>query len=180
MASTTLFAPQVRSVQPAFEYNGSSGEVKIYFSLSAYNKLDEVKAVSFTIADPNIGSGFGAYSIIKQGAVNKDQFVFNNNEYYIIINFTGNDVILTKNQYYQVQLTFIAQDDTKSLPSQVTLIRPIPPVQEVVIEQNNQTLLSFNKISGFIKYEGESTVESIKDFYFIIGEYTSKIYSNTI
>ena len=39
----TLFAPQVRAVQPAFIYNKQEqiGEVKIYFSLSAYNSDDD-------------------------------------------------------------------------------------------------------------------------------------------
>ena len=183
MASTTLFAPQVRSVQPAFEYNGSSGEVKIYFSLSAYNKPEEIKKVIVTITDPNINSGWGTNSMINNStgkltvAFNKEQI--EDGEYYIKINIANYLKTLTKNQYYQVQLVF-ANDTEESLPSQVTLIRPIPEINKVIIEQNGQTMLSFNKISGFIEYKDGSTLESIKDFYFTIGEYPSKVYSNTM
>ena len=39
MASTTLFAPSVRVVQPAFIYSNGSGAVKVYFTLN-YNTID--------------------------------------------------------------------------------------------------------------------------------------------
>ena len=66
MANTTLFAPQVRSVQPAFEYNKSiGGTVKIYFSLSDFNKENEYTHIRYKIIDPNRESGWGSDSMIK-------------------------------------------------------------------------------------------------------------------
>jgi hypothetical protein len=66
MASTTLFAPQVRAVQPAFVYNKENeSKVKIYFNLSSYNTVNDVKYILYTIIDPNKASTWGANSVIK-------------------------------------------------------------------------------------------------------------------
>ena len=75
MASTTLFAPQVRAVQPAFVYkvdkdaSGSitsvTGSVRVYFNLSSYNTVNDVKYILYTIIDPNKTSTWGTNSVIE-------------------------------------------------------------------------------------------------------------------
>ena len=69
MASTTLFAPQVRAVQPAFVYNaGETSKVKVYFNLSSYNTVNNVGYILYTIIDPNKASTWGTNSVIEAAA----------------------------------------------------------------------------------------------------------------
>lgn len=69
MASTTLFAPQVRAVQPAFVYNkDSESKVKIYFNLSSYNTVNDIKYILYTIIDPNKASTWGTNSVVETTA----------------------------------------------------------------------------------------------------------------
>lgn len=73
MASTTLFAPQVRSVQPAFEYKVTKndkgetnieGSVKIYYSHSEFNNNSQYNKIEYKIIDPNRQSGWGSDSML--------------------------------------------------------------------------------------------------------------------
>ena len=119
MASTTLFAPQVQSIQPAFVYYSESytGEVKIYFSLSSYNDISEIGYIMFSIIDPNQVSGWGSNTMLKKeyfplgyAAISKDEIQQDdfNKKYYIKIRFSSTYFkTFTKNQFYQVQLYFI-------------------------------------------------------------------------
>lgn len=133
MASTSLFAPQVRAVQPAFVYPGG---VKIYFSLSAFNKIEEVKRIKYEISNPNQASTWGTNVICNGEVINNrlpeveiEDFNIKNSsiegEYYFSISLDEKIVV---NQFYQIQiwLSNVDSGDQWSEPSQISLIRPIP------------------------------------------------------
>ena len=197
MASTTLFAPQVRSVQPAFIYDKELGRtVKIYFSLSDYNEGLKNFKIKYTLIDPNISSSWGSNSIINNANeyLEVENIYTENGEYYFEIDFFSQDTeenvfkTLTLNQYYQMQLYLVDENGEESLPSQVTLIRPIAAINEIIIEQAGKNLLAFNKINGAIIYKDSSTIESIKNYYFTLEKeegvikykYTSDMIYNTL
>lgn len=124
MASTTLFAPQIRSVQPAFVYNRSvnaeTGEVTItatvtvYFTPSPLNDMDEdVSYILYSIIDPSLTSTWGSNSMFKgsqiRGYINKNSCVKddNTNEYYFTFSISAtNFKDFSTNKYYQLQLYF--------------------------------------------------------------------------
>ena len=201
MASTNLFAPQVRMVQPAFVYDKdkmNQGEVKIYFSLSSYNNIDEVEGILLTFIDPNLASTWGTNSMIQESVapagylkINFSEIEYNSNtnEYYFILNFTRlNFKSLTKNQYYQIQLyltkidlskeniTYTWLDSNKdniSAPSQASLIRPIEEptlyLNGLSDKENINILQELNVLSGRIEYiEAESKKEIIKEYKYTI------------
>ena len=155
MASTILFAPQVRAVQPAFVYTYNEtfdigvGDAKIYFNISSYNTAAQIKAVLYTIIDPNKSSTWGQNSMIKpeSGFLWGDFPAYDNEakQYCLNIGFGSLVKALTKNQFYQVQLYFVDSSvdkpgivttqwlednkDNISVASQATLIRPIAELQ---------------------------------------------------
>jgi hypothetical protein len=63
MASTTLFAPSVRAVQPAFIYSSSNHTVRVYFTLN-YNPITHVYGLRYSLIDPNKSSIDGGSSMI--------------------------------------------------------------------------------------------------------------------
>ena len=81
--STTVFAPTVRAVQPAFIY--SEGKVKIYFSFSSFNKIDDIKSLRYSLIDPNKKSTYGNNSLI-----------IGTNKKIEILNFSQSKIILTQ------------------------------------------------------------------------------------
>lgn len=160
--SNILYAPQVRAIQPAFEYNTSTktGEMEVYFSFSPYNKLADITEIRYTIINPNLSGGTGVNnSIIKANAdldnfdnvrniyyntVSKEELTQNdenNKEYYFTVNFndTGFNA-MTLDQYYQLQiwLVYDNSNDEKeaniSYASQVSLIRPFCGIEDFVVE----------------------------------------------
>lgn len=176
MASTTLFAPQVRSVQPAFVYNETTGSVKIYYSLSEFNKEGDYNSIRYKIIDPNRAAGWGTDSML-----NGDEYIEIDKPSNGIIEINlldkdnnGDDKfkVFTVNQYYQVQLQLVKKEEGKKIEksawSQVTLIRPIPAISEFVIELGEKNIQEINKISGEIKYVDDTTVEAIKNYYVVI------------
>lgn len=183
MASTSLFAPIVRAVQPAFIYPGG---VDIYFSLSVFNTDTEVKGIKYIVTDPNIVSSYGSNSVIKGGAefattaFNKDQKDNNTGEYYFTIDTTTLKT-LKYNQYYQVQIYLLDKEETEtskaiySAPSQVSLIRPIgqPTLWIDGIESGKEiTLKQIKNISGNISY-GNDITGSEKEY---LAQYKIEIY----
>ena len=189
MASTTLFAPQVRSVQPAFIYEGG-GTVKIYFNLSSYNIPDDIRYILYSITDPNQASSWGSNLMFVQSAsitatellrsisFNKNNKT-SNGEYYIEVQLDDTFKTFTINQFYQVQLYFSQADlpansiitssylsDNKtsiSEPSQVTLIRPIAQ-PNITINGNNSSTYDFSKLTGSIA----DNIETFDSYYCII------------
>jgi hypothetical protein len=132
MASTTLFAPQVRSVQPAFIYKrniiniNNQGRVRIYYSLSAYNNNNAFSYVAFSIVDPNKASTWGSNSMINKNAVPSGVLAVkpkkdNNGNIlnYIEIDLINRDLfnLFTTNQYYQVQLYLLDKNFPNTMVS---------------------------------------------------------------
>jgi len=179
MASTSLFAPIVRAIQPAFIYNTSAhkGKVKIYFSLSSYNNIEEVKGLFYSLIDPNVSSAWGSNSMIKNGSFKIGEIKSddaNSKEYYFEIDFITNGASnfkpLTKNQFYQIQIYLSEKDfpengidaawisensESVSNPSQATLIRPIGS-HELIIDGFNakeeNVFSSLRSFSGRLEY----------------------------
>lgn len=158
MASTSIFAPVVRSVQPAFI---SGGVVRIYFSFSAYDTIIEDRGIYYSLIDPNIASTWGTnnkltdasfnskcQAYVKSAAIQTDSEI---NEKYIEIETES--LNLTVNQYYQVQL-WTYQENEVSVPSQITLIRPIhePAFSfDGMSDDAEISTYNFTKLSGSIQ-----------------------------
>ena len=181
MATTTLFAPQVPAVQPAF-INGE-GEVKIYFSLSAYNEISDITSIRYTLVDPNQKSTWGTNSLFK------DNFDENLNIYYqevlkseweeddpiskrYCINVAYPQLLFSE-QYYQSQLYFVStsgEENSYSPLSQVTLIRPFDGFKSIYIEGLNgsDSLYNFNKLKGYVVPNDPKSVEYIKTYAYKI------------
>lgn len=194
MPSTELFAPIVGAVQPAFIYTDTTGgEVKIYFSYSSYNEYVAGDKINIVITDPNKTSTWGdnkIYEVFDRVIPEANQ----NGLHEITLYFTPtSNVKFVTNQYYQVQLTLKRTKEIGdkeityiSPVSQVTLIRPIPAVSALVIEQfidENELIINpkLNKLSGYIAYSDNSKYELIKEYSFIIKEVGGKsLYSSPI
>lgn len=164
MASKTLYAPQVKPIQPAFTTEDDN--ITIKYSLSKYNTDTEYQKVVVTIIDPNLASGWGANTMI-------------NNADFLVCTPNGNAISipisdlkeLTVNQFYQVQLFLLNEEefngdfnsDKISLGSQVTLIKQInAPVLSVLLS---------NKIPFIDEIQGELTYESKSDLNDYISSY---------
>ncbi len=193
MASTTLFAPQVRSVQPAFIYEGEEGTVKIYFNLSSYNVPNDIRYILYSIIDPNQASSWGSNLMFVQSAsITATELLrsisfdknnkTNNGEYYIEVQLDDAFKTFTTNQFYQVQLYFSQADlpdnliinssylsdnkDNISEPSQVTLIRPIAQ-PNVTIDGNDSNTYDFSKLTGSIA----DNIETFDSYYCVINDH---------
>lgn len=170
--STTVFAPTVRAVQPAFIY--SEGRVKIYFSFSSFNQLNDITKLRYSLIDPNKKSTFGNNSMLISGTykeVEKGNIKETTTaEYFFTIIFNNEEFkSLTVNQYYQVQIELQDNSGDWSTPSQATLIRPIPSYtfeidgldDEV---ENNIESSNLKEIKGRIEYTGGSTKEYLAKY----------------
>lgn len=188
--SKKVFAPTVKTVQPAFVYdtNYLTGGVKIYFSLSSYNAINDVVRLKYTVIDPNMKSTWGANSMFKTGLeaeVPTSSLQKDDKEYYFIIPFNSLKM-LTLNQYYQVQIWLKDKDGDYSAPSQATLIRPIAAPQLNINIPNESTVSidSLSVISGSIYEPGSGNeVEALVKYQleFFIGEkkvYDTKVLDN--
>ena len=186
--STTVFAPQVRSVQPAFIYNNGTGEVKVYFSLSSSNEIEDVNGLKYTFIDPNKKSIWGNNSMLAEDAVaaevSKDNIKYDKlkKEYYFIINLNTLKT-LTLNVYYQIQIYLKDQQGNYSAPSQATLIRPIlQPQLNIDIFNSAITEVEADElenISGSILYSDGSTKEYLTKYKITINEIFAKLAKET-
>lgn len=178
--STSVFAPTVRMVQPAFIY--STGEARVYFSFSSFNTIDDIVGLRYSIIDPNKKSTYGNNSIINIDKNDQEDKIFVNTdeiksgdstiEYYFLINFVMNwekfdELIL--NQYYQVQIELQDKDGNWSAPSQATLIRPISSYIFTIDGLNIDTINNIEssdlkEIKGRIKYTDGSTKEYLAKY----------------
>lgn len=179
--STTVFAPTVRAVQPAFIYN--TGEAKVYFSFSSFNDIDDIIGLRYSVIDPNKKSTYGSNSMVNVEENDKEDKIFvdmesiqsdSTTEYYFTIDFDKLNT-LTLNQYYQIQIELKEKEEEVdgvivvwwSAPSQATLIRPIPSYtfeidglgDEEEIESSN-----LKEIKGIIKYDDGSTKEYLAKY----------------
>lgn len=191
--STTVFAPTVKAVQTAFEYdkNNKIGEIEVHFSLSSYNTIEDIKKLKYTIIDPNQKSAFGSNSVFKEGTEKEIEVtdIQKNNEssedlsYYFIIPFSDLKE-LSVNQYYQVQIYLQDSLGNYSAPSQATLIRPIPKIQEFIINGLKENTLKelkakdLKELKGYLSYVDESTKEYLAEYIIdIFDNENNKVYS---
>lgn len=197
MGSSILFAPQVDAVQPAFVYNKNNGkgEIKIYFSLSAYNNWeDDFTEVRFSLVDPSSGRSllasnmhFDSSKNVYYTAIEKNKI---NHENPCIILNTQNLHELILDKYYQVQIWLAQITDgvtiNMSPASQITLIRPFCGFKDCFIEgidSGENNVYNFNSLTGYFQ-PFSNTQENIKQYYYEILDmndkilYTSKIIEN--
>lgn len=177
MASTSLFAPQVPTIQPAFVYDivKNEGIVDITFKLSFLNEDQDFSGCLVTLKDIK-GDLVGRY--LKK----KDEIHFNNREenYLLQLQLTR----LKINTYYQLQLSLITTNlnlngledesiteawlernkDNLSEISQVSLIRPISKIKQTYIKNLNNESFNGQIIEGWIEYEDGSTLEYIENY----------------
>lgn len=183
--STKLYAPQVRAIQPAFVYdtdNLDSGKVRIYFSLSPYNSLSNFTHIRMTAIDPNQASTWGTNTILinEQSFLDIDKNILislENSEYFYFDFNLNNFKLLTKNQYYQIQLRLVNEEQVSD-PSQISLIRPIgQPTLNIGIE-DNATINELKVVSGNLNYEEElDEVETLAKYNIKIKHDGQEVYS---
>lgn len=173
-----IFAPQVNLIQPAFQYGAATGEnIKIYFSVSTFNTIENIQdlKVDYELRDTNLQAGWGTNIIAQQQNVD---ISFEKNQFVFIINFSQVRNKLVVNQFYEVQLRLRYQGQTSDW-SQKTLIRPIPFVQQIILEQfiNIFNLTSApEEISGYIQYNDGSYIEQIKEIQIRITHNNNEVY----
>ena len=191
MASTSLFAPQVRATQPAFavtiENEVQSGEVKIYFSISAYNSIDDIKGVLITVEDPSKASAWSKNSMLRDFEyyfIEKEDFnsTLTNSEEYVITLSLNDNIFknFTLNRFYQAQLYLVEANATNfnatqnwiqenkdkiSVPSIATLIRPISNINNIIIDglTNLSNISPLKEIKGNITYADDSKIELVSE-----------------
>lgn len=186
--STTVFAPSVKAVQPAFIYDIQNsvnpGEVKVYFSLSSYNNKNEVHGLKYTIIDPNVKSNSSnSSSMLLSSAAFAETTDFtavagSQKDFYFTIQCAELKE-LKLNQYYQVQIYLLDQilyeadgitekDRIYSAPSQATLIRPIerPQLNIDIFQAGIEEVQvdELKNISGLISYPSGSTKEYLAKY----------------
>ena len=186
--STTVFAPTVRAVQPAFIYN--TGEARVYFSFSSFNDINDIMGLRYSIIDPNKKSAYGSNSMVNIEENDKEDKIFVDKaviklgsaaEYYFVIDFTKLKT-LTLNQYYQIQIELKEKEEKVddnvvvwwSAPSQATLIRPILQPQLNIDIFNSEVAEveadELENISGSILYSDGSTKEYLTKYKIVINE----------
>lgn len=152
---STLFAPRVPSVQPAFIYGSTGGTVKINYTLSEFDQGLTNFFVNYIVKDPTRSAATGTNEIAKGevGPLTEAS--------YIEIDF--NEGLFLINQYYQVQIQIEDKEGNTSAWSQMTLIRPIEdPTLEIDLESPIEKL---DYIQGRVVYKPDhTTVEAIQTY----------------
>ncbi len=120
-----LYPPIVDSYMPAFVRTSSC---RVYFSLSVYNSIDDIKSVQIVVNSQSTNqsalnyNSFPAGMIILNGVPNIDETKETDDKYYVTIdsNYLANG-IFGINQFYKVQIRFssVAYDSKRdgSIPS---------------------------------------------------------------
>ena len=200
--SKILYAPQVRAIQPAFEYNKDTGtgEMQVYFSFSSYNSKEDITGMRYSLIDPNQGANNS--TIIKPKVENEIVKNFDSNrnvyynvvpkeklhqnegetEYYFTITFDETFNRMKLDQYYQLQiwLTYFNEEDSLetviSQVSQVSLIRPFCGIKDLIVEglSNENVLSSFDTLIGELIPKSDSK-EYLKEYYYIIEDLKNNI-----
>lgn len=159
MANTSLFAPQIKAIQPAFQYANATTSVNIYFTPSSYTIMNTTVKVGYQLIDPNKKSASGNHVIIKNlpGAEAEYYQDPETQEYYFILQVPSG---LTFEQYYQVQI-YLIDGAVQSPWSQISLIKPVFGYSSTIIINinENQSFISPPSISGSVTPLGTS-----KDF----------------
>ena len=158
--STILYAPQVRAIQPAFEYNtkDGTGEMKVYFSFSSYNNIKDITGIRYSLIDPNQGANnstiikpkeengvvknFDSDRNVYYKYVSEDELCLGENgaEYYFTITFDDTFNTMKLDQYYQLQIWLTNSnmgdflETAISQVSQVSLIRPFCGIKDFIVE----------------------------------------------
>lgn len=132
MASNTLFPPIMDTTQPAFIYNE---KCIVYFQLSNYNSLDDIKGLLFTLVNQKTNKTEldTATFTASQVFIEKNKFVKETSDLYSFSFSVGDtlldDKIILYNKasnfrpdsYYKMQIRFITSSIADSIPKNPTL-----------------------------------------------------------
>lgn len=172
----TLFAPQVRAVQPAFPHDQAN--FNFYFSLSNYNTRSEINTVTLVVKDPTKTSLYGQDTIFTS-TVNMSSAQVEGTEYRVTFSNSSAYWDLTTNgeQYYQAQIYFTNSKGETSDYSQITLLRPIWGINKnassiVVNAEARQVAVS-------ISHKGTSA-ETIDSYYIDIITGGKTVYTSNV
>jgi hypothetical protein len=146
MANTTLFAPQVRAVQPAF----TDTVAKIYFSVP-YNA--SYSYVKYQMRDPSLSSASGA-NLIKEGTISSLTDAITG-ERYIQITTLGQ---LTNDKIYQIQIKIgQASSGKESSWSQVTLIKKVEACSIAIDNEGVLPPYDNLELTGSVYFNADAT-----------------------
>ena len=203
--STNLYPPIVDTYMPAFIATAVEGNCNIYFSLSKYNSLTDIKSVWISVnnqytnesvlADP---LGLKAY----KGTPSVDETREGDDKYYITINKNDlKDKEWALNQLYKVQIRFCSQtpEDAPTMAwvtehassfsewSTVCLIQGIEKPTLTIknfsdAEIGVETIFSAlnNKIVGNVDFKDEEELESYHFSIFKTDNMESSVYESGI
>ena len=193
MASSTLFPPSIQSVQPTFDVD--QGIAKVYFSLSSFNSISDIKQVQISIRYQTNNLNALITSIWPQKIMTseiKESTESGFPPYYIEINGDNltrqvqtNDVVgFLENEILKVQIRFSSDDiDVTNLSelndhlnsfsewSTVTLLRGIkaPSFSIPILENNGTTALIQVGNASFIgSYNIKTRGETLKAYQMLL------------
>ncbi len=108
--NNNLYPPLVQNVMPAYIRSTGNFDYKVYFSISSYNSIDDIRNVQFTLVDTRTNQSMLKSNLYPTGIkitdFYKDTTIKTNFCYYILIN--KNDLIgnFSINNYYKIQMRF--------------------------------------------------------------------------
>lgn len=185
MAGIILYPPVVDTYMPAFIANCADAKCNIYFSLSKYNSLNDIKSVWVSVNnqftnETVLANPLGLKAI--SGAPQVDETREGDDKYYITLNKEDlKDGEWALNQLYKVQIRFCSEDPGSSPTmawmtqnteffsewSTVCLIQGIARPELILrnfsdAEIGIETIFSAlnNKIVGCVNFEDEEELES--------------------
>lgn len=172
--TTNLYPPIVNDIQPAFV---KTNTCKIYFSLSSFNSLDEIKHVQITVVNQNTNQSILNPSMFPLGIkfvtdISQVTNPTDDYKYYVTIYYPQLvDREFKINQFYKVQLRFYGGDDpTPPNPTADWVEEHINDFSEwskvCLIKPIEQPLISINTLDS----------EGITTFFIPPTEFVGKLY----
>lgn len=108
--NNNLYPPLVQNVMPAYIKSTGNFDYKVYFSISSYNSIDDIRNVQFTLVDTRNNQSMLKSNLYPTGIkitdFYKDSTVKTNFCYYILIHKTDLITNFSINNYYKIQMRF--------------------------------------------------------------------------
>ena len=188
VTNTTLFPPILKDTQPAFINTGSC---RIYFNLSQFNSLDEIRHAQITVINQKNNKNVLNSSYPDGIKIINEFNQSGNNDYKYYVEISSSDIVggaFELNQFYKVQIRFSNIDissptaqainsnlDHFSEWSTVSLIKgiSIPTISINTLDQSTITQFSIPPtiFSGKLTFSNSAEKETLKSF-------SIKIYKN--
>lgn len=108
--NNNLYPPLVQNVMPAYIRSTGNFTYKVYFSISSYNSVDDIRNVQFTLVDTRNNQSMLKSNLYPTGIkitdFYKDSTVKTNFCYYILIHKADLITNFSINNYYKIQMRF--------------------------------------------------------------------------